>query len=135
MRTVVAPMNDATFAAMPFRSRNSRYSPSVVHRTSYRMSPCSASSSTFIESFSGPIDSPSPNTSSVTPCTMSDSERPSSMSDSVAQLSMLMKPGATAVPETSIWVGARMSDRSPIATIVSPAIATSATTGGPPEPS
>ena len=45
-------------------------------------------------------------TSRVTPCLMSLMLRPSSISDSVAQLSMLMKPGATARPSRSMmWVG------------------------------
>ena len=66
------------------------------------MSPCCSTISFFIASLSGPIDSPSPMTSSVTPWRMSLCERPSSISDSLAQLSMLMKPGATARPRASI---------------------------------
>ncbi len=52
----------------------------------------------FISSLSGPIDVPSPITSSVTPCRISLCDRPSAISDSTDQLSMLMKPGATANP-------------------------------------
>ncbi|MFN8005872.1 MAG: hypothetical protein U0V70_02345 [Terriglobia bacterium] len=44
------------------------------------------------------MNSPSPITSSVTPCLMSLCERPSTIRESLAQLSMLMKPGATASP-------------------------------------
>ena len=74
---------------------------------SYRMSPWRSTISSFIASLSGPIDSPSPKTSSVTPWRMSLCDRPSSISDSLAQHIMLMKPGATARPVTSISTGAR----------------------------
>ena len=47
-------------------------------------SACRATISRFISSLSGPIELPSPMTSSVTPCRMSLCERPSSMSDSFA---------------------------------------------------
>ena len=52
----------------------------------------------FSASLRGPIDSPSPITSSVMPCFTSDSARPSTSSESVAHESMLMNPGATALP-------------------------------------
>jgi hypothetical protein len=52
----------------------------------------------FNESLTGPIDQPSPRISSVTPWRMSDWERPSWMSEALAQHIMLMKPGATANP-------------------------------------
>ncbi len=59
------------------------------------MSPCCFSASAFIAGLYGPIDQPSPKTSRVTPCLVSLMPRPSAISDSLAQLSMLMKPGAT----------------------------------------
>ncbi len=83
MRTVVAPTNDATFVAMPFFSRNVRYSPSVVQETSYLMSPWSSVMSFFIDGLRGPIESPSPITSNVTPCRMSLCDRGSCIKDSV----------------------------------------------------
>ena len=86
-------------------------------------------------SLAGPIELPSPKTSSVTPWRMSPSERPSTMSDSVAQLSMLMKPGDTAMPEASSTCAACAPERSPTAAMRSPRMATSPTTGGEPEPS
>ncbi len=81
------------------------------------------------------MDEPSPYTSSVTPWRMSLSDRPSTRSDSVAHESMLMKPGDTAWPVASIVVAAMAPAKSPTPAIVSPAIARSATRGGPPEPS
>ena len=65
---------------------------------SYLMSPCSSTIRFFISSVSGPIELPSPKISSVTPWRMSPCERPSAISDSIAQDSMLMKPGTTARP-------------------------------------
>ncbi len=53
-------------------------------------------------------------------------ERPSSISDSLAQHIMLTKPGATARPVASIEVAAVAPDRSPIAAIASPLIPRSA---------
>ena len=53
-------------------------------------------------SFTGPIDSPSPMISVVTPWRISLCEWPSAISDSVDHESMLMKPGATARPCASI---------------------------------
>ncbi len=88
-----------------------------------------------MRAFSGPIDTPSPKTSSVTPWRMSLCERPSASSESVAQLSMLMKPGATASPWASISFLAVMFPRSPIAAMRSPRIATSPVVGLPPVPS
>jgi hypothetical protein len=55
-------------------------------------------------------------------------------SDSLAQLSMLTKPGATARPVASITRSA-LPAVAPTATIRSSRMATSATTGGLPEPS
>ena len=81
------------------------------------------------------MDSPSPMISSVTPWRMSPWDLPSSISDSLAQLSMLMKPGATARPVTSSSTWPRALDKSPIAATVSPLIATSAVTGAAPVPS
>ena len=102
MRTVAAPTKLATLGAIPRRSSVPRYSPSVVQVIGYLMSPSRSRASRFISGVSGPIDQPSPITSSVTPCRMSLWPRGSSSSDSLAQLSMLMKPGATAKPLASI---------------------------------
>ena len=55
-------------------------------------------------SFTGPGEAPSPKISRVTPWRMSPWERPSCSSETLAQLSMLMKPGATARPRASISV-------------------------------
>jgi hypothetical protein len=134
MRTVVAPMNDATFTEMPRRTSESRYSRKVVQSMSYFTSACWAMNSFFIASLSGPMETPSPNTSSVTPCFTSAMPRPSMMSDSVAQLSMLMKPGATAMPRASISVRPRPRT-SPTAAMRSPRMATSPILGAPPWPS
>src|SRR6478736_5136270 len=101
MRTVVAPMKDATLGVMPFFCRPSRYSPSVVQSIGYLMSPCCLTSSSFIFGVYGPMDQPSPMISSVTPCLVSLKPRPSAISDSVAQLSTLMNPGDTAWPFAS----------------------------------
>ena len=84
---------------------------------------------------SGPIDQPSPKTSSVTPCRTSLSARGSSMIDSVAQDSELMKPGATTRPVASSSVRPRAPPRSPTATMRSAATATSARRAGAPVPS
>ena len=112
MRTVVAPTNEATLVETPRATRWSRYSPSVVQAMSNLMSPWRSIISFFIASLSGPIDQPSPNTSSVTPWRMSLCERPSASSDSVAQLSMLMKPGATARPRgVDLALGPRIAQR------------------------
>ncbi|MNC88464.1 hypothetical protein D3C83_42800 [compost metagenome] len=92
----------------------------MVHATSYLTSPWNCRSSAFIVSLSGPIDVPSPITSSVTPWRMSLCERPSSISDSFDQHIILIKPGAMASPAASITVGAEALLRSPIAAIVSP---------------
>ena len=134
-RTVVAPMNDATLVAMPLCTRCSRYSLSVVQGISNSMSPCCSSCSARMLSFTGPMEEPSPKTSSVTPCRMSPCERPSSMRDSVAQLSMLMKPGATASPDASISILAEAALKSPRVTMVSPAIAMSSGAPSAPVPS
>ena len=86
-------------------------------------------------SFAGPIELPSPKTSSVTPWRMSPRERPSTIRDSVAQLSMLTKPGDTAIPAASSTCAASAPERSPRAATRSPRMPMSATTGGEPEPS
>ncbi len=89
------------------------------------MSACCATISAFMASLSGPIDQPSPITSSVTPWRMSLCERPSSIRDSLAQDIMLMKPGATARPVTSISRSAVAPPMSPSAVILSSSMATS----------
>ena len=81
------------------------------------------------------MDAPSPITSNVTPWRMSLMERGSTSSDSVAQLSMLMNPGATAMPVASISVGAAAADRSPMAAMVSAEMPMSARIGAVPDPS
>ncbi len=134
MRMVVAPTNEATFTETPRRTSESRYSRSVVQSMSYWMSPCSFFTWTFNASLSGPIDHPSPKTSRVTPCLTSAIPRPSTRRDVVAQLSMLMKPGATALPRASISCRPRPRT-SPIRAMRSLRMARSATTGAPPLPS
>ncbi len=135
MRSVAVPTNDAILAATPLFSRYSRYSPRVVHSISYLMSPCEAFISSFMLSLQGPHESPSPITSSVTPWQMSLIDLPSSMSDSTAQLSMLMNPGATTIPCASSSVRPRALFRSPIAAMVSPLMPTSPVKAADPEPS
>src|SRR5712691_7872221 len=81
------------------------------------------------------MDDPSPNTSSVTPWRTSLRARPSAMSDGIAHESTLMKPGATARPETSISRRPRSPMVGITAEIKSASIATSAVYGGPPSPS
>jgi hypothetical protein len=88
----------------------------------------------FNESLTGPIDQPSPRISSVTPWRMSDWERPSWMSEALAQHIMLMKPGATASPPASMVCRARPST-DPMSVMVSPLMARSPTKGAPPLPS
>jgi hypothetical protein len=78
----------------------------VVHSIGYLKSPWRSTASFFIWSLSGPIDQPSPITSRVTPCLKSLWPMPSTSSDSVAQLSMLTKPGATARPFASTILAA-----------------------------
>ena len=119
----------------PFFWRKARYSASVVQVMSYLMSPCCSTRRRFISSVSGPIESPSPKTSRVTPCRISPCDRPSTMSDSVDHESMLMKPGATARPAASSTVGADARRRSPMAATRSPRMPTSARRPGPPRPS
>ena len=131
---VAAPTNEAMFGEIPRAAIVSSASASVVQLMSYLMSPCCSVCSRRIVSFTGPRDQPSPKTSSVTPWRISDCERPSAMSDVVAQLSMLMKPGATARPAASISVSPR-SRTVPIAAMRSLSIAMSAAYGAPPEPS
>jgi hypothetical protein len=113
----------------------SRYSPSVVQVTSNLMSPCCSTCSFFIASLSGPMDHPSPITSSVTPCRMSLWARPSAISVSVAQLSMLTNPGATAMPRASTSVFALALPRFSTLMMRSPWTATSPVNGLPPPPS
>ncbi len=101
----------------------------------YLMSPWRPASLAFIAAFHGPMDSPSPITSSVTPWRISLCPRPSAIKVSPAQLSMLMNPGATASPAASTSVLPRAFAAGPTATILSPLISTSPTTGSPPDPS
>jgi hypothetical protein len=60
---------------------------------------------------------------------------PSAIRSSTAQDSMLMNPGATAMPDASMILSALASSRSPTAAMRSPSIATSATTPAAPVPS
>ena len=90
---------------------------------------------TFIAALSGPIDEPSPITSSVTPSRISLCERPSCSNEVCDWLSMLMKPGATARPVALISLAAWAAPRVPTAATRSPLIATSPTNGLPPLPS
>ena len=100
------------------------------------MSPCWFTASCFIFGLSGPIDQPSPNTSSVTPCLVSLMPRPSAISDSFAQLSMLMKPGDTAWPWASSVCAATASlPAGNNAAMRSPRTATSTRCGAAPLPS
>ena len=78
---------------------------------------------------------PSPITSRVTPCRISDCERPSASSEICAWLSMLMNPGATAFPPASISRAARAPSSAPTAAIVLPLMATQPPKGLPPLPS
>ena len=87
-----------------------------------------------MRSFSGPSDQPSPKTSSVTPWRMSDCDRPSAKSVSVAHDSMLMKPGATAIPEASSSRAPRALTL-PTAAMRSPSMAMSPERGDAPVPS
>ena len=131
---LAAPTNDAMFGEMPPAATVSSASASVVQVMSYLMSPCCSVCSRRMVSFTGPSDHPSPKTSHVTPWRMSLCERPSAMSDVVAQLNMLMKPGATASPPASISLRAR-APTFPISAMRSPSIATSPAKGAPPVPS
>jgi hypothetical protein len=124
---VVAPTNEATFGEMPFFSSISMYSPSVVQLMGYLMSPCCSTASFFMASLSGPMEAPSPMTSRVTPWRMSLWPRPSWISESVAQLSMLMKPGETASPLASTSIFPLAPPRLPIFAMRSPRSATSPT--------
>ena len=99
------------------------------------MSPCFSISSFFIASFKGPSDQPSPITSSVTPCLISLCDRPSSISDLSAQLSIFINPGATAFPPASISVIPWAFLRLPTAAMVSPFIARSPLYDAEPDPS
>jgi len=131
---VTEKIADAMFGEMPPAAIVSSACASVVHVMSYLMSPCCSSCSRRMVSLSGPSDHPSPKTSSVTPWRMSLCERPSAMSDVVAQLSMLMNPGATARPAASISARPR-SRTAPMVVMRSLSIATSAANGVPPDPS
>ena len=75
----------------------------------------------------GPIELPSPITSSVTPWRMSLSAAPSSIRLSVDQLSMLMKPGVTVRPVASRVSRAVPGSFGATATILSFTMATSPT--------
>jgi hypothetical protein len=98
-----------------------KYSASVFHL----MSAKSCSIRFFNSSLSGPIDSPSPMISVVTPWRISLCDRPSWINDTTDQESMLMKPGATTSPLASITVFAFAFLKSPSPAIRSPQIARS----------
>ncbi len=132
-RIVGAPMNDATFCEIPCFSRWLRYSASVVHSISYFRSPCASRRRFFISSLSGPIEL-SPKIWVVTPCRSSLNERLSTNQEVSEWESMLMRPGATAIPLASMIVGAVARLRFPTATIRSPFNPTSAFTGARPVP-
>src|SRR5438105_10622357 len=134
MRGVAAPRNEPTLSETPRWTSDCRYSPSVVQSTSYLMSACDSTSSFFIAGVSGPIDSPSPKISVVTPCLRSDIPRPSAMSDSCAWLMTLMKPGAAARPCASISVRPRPRT-APTAAMRSPRMAMSPRLASAPVPS
>jgi hypothetical protein len=90
----------------------------------------------FIAGVSGPIDQPSPKISSVTPCLVSLTPRPSAISDSFDQLSMLMKPGATALPAaSSTWRASAGAPAGSTAAIREPLTPRSTRRGGAPLPS
>ena len=101
-RIVPAPTKEATLSAMPRLARASSPSSSVDQVTGYLMSCSRCSSSLAIRGVSGPMEEPSPITSRVTPWRSSDWPRPSAMRLSSEWESMLMKPGATALPWASI---------------------------------
>src|SRR3546814_11516619 len=61
-------------------------------------SACCATSALVMAGVSGPIELPSPITSSVTHWRISPNPRPSINRASVDQLRLLLKPGATALP-------------------------------------
>ena len=120
---------------IPLFSRNSRYSPNVVQFISYFMSPCCLMFSFFISSFKGPLEPPSPKTSRVTPWRISLWELPSSINEVVAQLSILIKPGETAIPSASISTPPVAVSKLPMAAILSPVMPTSPLYGAFPVPS
>src|SRR5262245_6857982 len=99
------------------------------------MCDCSAFIRFLIASVTGPQEWLSPMMSVVTPWRISLCPRPSASSESTDQLSMLMKPGATASPRASTATFAVSRDRSPTAAIVSPRRPMSARLQGAPEPS
>ena len=81
------------------------------------------------------MEKPSPITCRVTPWRRSLWPRPSTSSDSVDQDSMLMKPGATALPVASISRRAVPAAFGPTYAMRSPRMATSPATPGDPLPS
>ena len=120
---------------MPFFSKNCRYPPKVFHSILYLISPCASIACFFMAVFNGPILSPSPITSSVTPWRISLWERPSSIRLSLAQLSMLIKPGDTAIPFASVSFLPVAAERLPIKAMVSALMPISALYGFSPLPS
>ncbi len=86
-------------------------------------------------SLTGPHDQPSPMIWVVTPWRISLCPRPSASSESTDQLSMLMKPGATARPCASTTTLARAPVRSPTSAMRLPRMPTSARRGASPVPS
>jgi hypothetical protein len=99
------------------------------------MSPCCSVSFLFMASVRGPIEVPSPMISSATPRRMSLCDRPSSISARLAQLSMLMNPGATAIPCASSSTRPCSLGNGPIAAMLCPVTARSPANGGLPLPS
>ena len=90
----------------------------------------------FIRGLSGPIDTPSPNTSSVTPWRMSPCERPSCQQrhrGPAQHVDEARRDGHARARRCLAWPWPGSS--SPIAAMRSPAIATSASTPGAPVPS
>ena len=134
-RTVSAPTNEATFRDMPFLTMACRPPSSVVQVTGNLMSCWRWVSSACIFGVSGPMDDPSPMTSSVTPWRSSERPRPSAIRLASEWLSMLMNPGARALPRASISTLPRPGAWAPTKTIRSPLIAISPTNPLRPEPS
>src|SRR5688500_14559071 len=95
-------MYEATFWLTPTLSQYARYSDSRVHDASTPNRAWLALNRSRIPTVHGPIELPSPKICVVTPCFSSDSDRGSYKIDAYEWLSMLTKPGATAIPAASI---------------------------------
>ena len=134
-RIVVAPTYEAILQLIPLFSIDCMYSPSVFQLTLNLKMGCSCCISFFMFALSGPILSPSPNTSRVTPSRNSPCDLPSSIRETGDQLSILIKPGDTALPFASTSDLADSPERSPMKAIVSFLIPISALNGLPPFPS